>query len=87
MAKTRMIQLNNVLKDCCIPLRLKIKLLKYLVWRVILYGTKAWTLRKADEYKLEEEKMLFLRRMLKLVRNTSTQMKASWKSQIQQVSL
>jgi len=59
-----MIQLNNIWKDHSIPLDLKTKILKCLVWPVMLYGCESWTQRKEDDRKIEAAEMWFLRRLL-----------------------
>ena len=66
MAKQKMVQLNNVWKDRGMPNSLKLKLLKCLIWPVVLYGCEAWTCRKADEKKLEAAEMWFYRRLLRV---------------------
>ena len=63
MGKTKMTELNNIWKDRNIPKDLKIKLLKCLIWPVVMYGCEAWTLRKADEKRLEAAEMWFYRRL------------------------
>ena len=42
MAKQKMVQLNNIWKDKGVPSELKIRILKCLIWPVILYGSEAW---------------------------------------------
>ena len=66
MAKQRMIQLVNVWKDRSIPTTLKIKILECLVWPVMLYGCEAWTIKKADEKKIEAAELWFYRRLLRI---------------------
>ena len=66
MAKQRMVQLNNIWKDHGIKRDLKVKLLKCLVWPVMLYGCEAWTHRKADDKKIEAAEMWFYRRLLRV---------------------
>ena len=48
MAKQKLVQLNNILKNKGIPLALKIKLLTCLIWPVVMYGCEAWALRKHE---------------------------------------
>jgi hypothetical protein len=43
MAKQKMVQLNNIWKDKGVPSELKIRILKCLIWPVVLYGSEAWT--------------------------------------------
>ena len=66
MAKNRMVQLNNIWKDHGIPISLKVKLLKCLVWPVLLYGCEAWSQRKTDNKKIESCEMWFYRRLLRV---------------------
>ena len=66
MAKNKMIQLNNIWKNRGIPLYLKMNILKSLIWPVLLYGSEAWTLRKADKDRLQAAEMWFYRRMLRI---------------------
>ena len=61
-----MVQLNNIWKDHNITPDLKIRLLKCLVWPVMLYGCEAWTLKKNDERKIEAAEMWFYRRLLRV---------------------
>ena len=59
MGKSKMTELNNIWKDQSIPYQLKVKLLKCLIWPVVMYGCEAWTLIKEDENKLEAAEMFF----------------------------
>jgi hypothetical protein len=53
MVKQKMVQLNNIWKDKGVPRELKIRILKCLIWPVVLYGSKAWVLRKDDENRIQ----------------------------------
>ena len=66
MAKQRMIKLLNIWKDRSIPANLKIKILECLVWPIMLYGCESWTLKKADENRVEAAEMWFYRRLLRI---------------------
>ena len=66
MAKQKMVQLNNVWKDRGIPTHLKVNIMKCLIWPVLLYGSEAWTLRKAEKTKLESAEMWLYRRLLRI---------------------
>ena len=66
MAKQRMVQLNNVWKDRSIPTELKVKILKCLVWPIMLYGCETWTTKKAEEKRIEAAEMWFYRRLLRV---------------------
>ena len=52
MAKNKMLQLKNIWKDHSIPPLLKQKLLKCLIWPVMLYGCEAWTQEKEDNKRI-----------------------------------
>ena len=45
---------------------MKVKILKVLVWPVCIYGCEAWTLKKADENKIQAAEMWFYRRLLRI---------------------
>ena len=66
MAEQKMVQLTNIWKDRGIQATLKMKLLKCLIWSVVLYGSEAWTLRKADKNRIEAAEMWFYRRLLRI---------------------
>ena len=57
MAEKRMLELTNIWKDRAVPNKLKVKLMKTLVWTVMMYGTEGWTLKKSDEKKIRRTKM------------------------------
>ena len=65
-AKQNMVHLNNIWKDHSLPLQLKLKILKCLIYPVMMYGCAAWTLIKADEKKIEAAEMWFYRRLLRV---------------------
>ena len=66
MAKKKMIDLNNIWKDRGIPLILKVKLLKTLIWPVMLYGSESWTLRSEENNKINSAEMWFYRRLFRV---------------------
>jgi len=66
MAKQKMVQLNNIWKDKAVPRELKIRILKCLIWPVVLYGNEAWALRKDDENRIQAAEMWFYRRLLRV---------------------
>ena len=45
---------------------LKMKLVRSLVWTVLTYGAEGWTLKKADEKRIESAEMWMYRRMLRV---------------------
>ena len=46
--------------------KLKIKILKAIVWSTMVYGAEGWTLRNADRQKIEAAEMWFYRRLLSI---------------------
>ena len=66
MAKNKMTQLNNIWKDRSIPIDLKMKLLKCLVWPVMTYGCESWAQKKDDDNKIQAAEMWFFRRLLRV---------------------
>lgn len=66
MAKRKMTNLNNIWKDKNIPNKLKINIMKSLIWPVAIYGCEAWTLKQQDIKKLNAAEMWFYRRMLRI---------------------
>ena len=66
MAKKRMLDLVPIWKDRGIIEVLKMELVRSLVWTVLTYGSEGWTLKKADEKRLESAEMCIYRRMLRV---------------------
>ena len=66
MAKKKMVDLNSVWKDRGIPTALKVKLLKCLIWPVMLYGSETWTLKCDEISKINAAEMWFYRRLLRV---------------------
>ena len=66
MAKKKMVDLNSVWKDRGIPTSLKIKLLKCLIWPVMLYGSETWTLKCDEINKINATELWFYRRSLRV---------------------
>ena len=60
----KIIQLKNLWQDRSIAISLKMKLLRCLIWPVLLYGCEAWTLRKKEENKLKAAEMWLYRQLL-----------------------
>ena len=69
MAKKRMLDLVPIWKDREINKDLKMKLVCSLVWTVLTYGAEGWTLKKADEKRIESAEMSLwiYRRMLRVI--------------------
>ena len=57
-------EVNEVINDSRMPLKLKLKVYESMVRPVIIYGSECWTLRKKEEQLLERTEMKMLRRIL-----------------------
>ena len=66
MAKRRMCELTTLWKDRSIPVALKMRLVKTLVWTVLSYRAEAWTLKVRDERKITSMEMWLWRRLLSI---------------------
>ncbi|XP_052744154.1 uncharacterized protein LOC128199289 [Bicyclus anynana] len=66
MAKSAMSQLHKTWKDRNISLRTKIKLVRTLVFSILLYGAETWTLKSADRKRIDAFKMWCWRKMLRI---------------------
>ena len=66
MAKKRMLDLVPIQKGRGINKDLKMKLVHSLVWTGLTYGAEGWTLKKADEKRIESAELWIYRRMLRV---------------------
>lgn len=66
MAKTRTTELTNIWKDKSMPLKLKVKLVKVLIWPVLMYGCEGWTIRRLEENQINASEMWIYRRVLRI---------------------
>ena len=48
-----MINLDNMLKSRDITLPTKVRLLKAMVFPVVMYGCKSWTIKKAERFRID----------------------------------
>jgi len=60
------VQLTNLWKYRSISMHQKIKILKCLVWPVMLYGCETWTMNKTEDKKIEAAELCFYRRLLRV---------------------
>ena len=66
MSKKRMLDLVPVWKHRGINKDLTMKLGRSLVWTVLTYGPEGWTLKKANEKRIESAELWIYRRMLRV---------------------
>ena len=64
MAKSKMIDLKNIWKDKDLSFKLKLKIMKVLVWTTITYGAEGWTLKSEEKKKIQAAEMWCHRRIL-----------------------
>ena len=64
MAKSKMVDLKNIWKDKDLSLKLKLKIMKVLVWTTVTYGAEGWTLKSEEKKKIQAAEMWFHRRLL-----------------------
>ena len=46
------------------PLKLKLRIMKVLVWTTVIYGAEGWTLKSEERKKIKAAEMWFHRRLL-----------------------
>ena len=64
MSREKAAKLDTIRKDKNISNELKIRVMKTLVWSIFLYGAESWTLRVADNNRIEAFEMWCWRRLL-----------------------
>ena len=61
-----MISLNNILKTRDITLPKKVRLVKAMVFPVVMYGCESWTVKKAEHQRLDAFELWYWRRLLRV---------------------
>ena len=61
-----MINLNSILKSRDITLPTKVHLVKAMVFPVVMYGCKSWTIKKAEHQRIDAFELWFWRRLLRV---------------------
>ena len=59
-----MLDLKNIWKDKDLSTKLKLKIMKVLVWTTVTYGAEGWTLKSEEKKKIQAAEMWFHRRLL-----------------------
>ena len=59
-----MTNLDSILKSKCIILPTKIHLVKAMIFPVVMYGCKSWTIKKADSQRIDVFELWCWRRLL-----------------------
>ena len=61
-----MINLDSILKSRDITLSTKVRLVKAMVFPVVMYGCESWTIKKAEHQRIEAFELWFWRRLLRV---------------------
>ena len=64
IAKGKMLDLKNIWKDKNLSFRLKLKIMKVLVWTTVTYGAEGWTLKSEEKKRIQAAEMWLHRRLL-----------------------
>ena len=66
MGRKAMGGLSKIMHDKLTDVKLKVRLVKAMLFPVVMYGSERWVLRKPEEKKLEASEMWCWRRVLRL---------------------
>ena len=61
-----MTNLDSILKSRDIPLPTKVRLVKAMVFPVVMYGCESWTIKKAEHQKIDDFELWCWRRLLRV---------------------
>ena len=66
LARKAMTDLDSILKSTYISLSTKVYIVKAMVFPVVMYGCKSWTLKKVELQRIEAFKLWYWRRLLRV---------------------
>ena len=61
-----MTSLDSILKSRGITLPTKVRLVKAMVFPVVMYGCESWTIKKAEHWRIDASELWFWRRLLRV---------------------
>ena len=64
LGRKAMTKLDNILKSRDITLSTKVHLVKAMVFPVVMYGCESWTIKKAEQWRIDAFELWFWRRLL-----------------------
>ena len=64
LGRKAMTHLDNILKSRDIPLPTKVRLVKAMVFPVVIYGCESWTVKKAEHRRIDAFELWCWRRLL-----------------------
>ena len=66
LGRKAMSNLDSILKSRDITLPTKVHLIKAMVFPVVMYGCKSWTIRKAEHYRIDAFELWCWKRLLRV---------------------
>ena len=66
LGRKAMINLDSILKSRDITLLTKVRLVKAMVFPVVMYGCESWTIKKAEHHRIDAFELWFWRRLLRV---------------------
>ena len=67
LGKKVLTNLDNILKGRDITLPTKIRLIKAMVFQIVMYGCESWTIRKAEHQRIDTFELWCWRRLLRVL--------------------
>ena len=66
LGRKAMTNLDSILKSRSITLPTKVRLVKAMVFPIVMYGCESWTIKKAEHRRIDAFELLYWRRLLKV---------------------
>ena len=66
LGRKAMTNLDSILKSRDITLLTKVRLVKAMVFPVVMYGCESWTIKKAEHHRIDAFELWFWRRLLRV---------------------
>ena len=70
LRRKAMTNLDSILKSRDITLLTKVRLVKAMVFPVVMYGCESWTIKKAEHRRIDAFELCYWRRLLRVPRTT-----------------
>ena len=66
LGRKAMINLNNILQCRDIPLPTKVRIIKAMIFPVVMYGCESWTVKKAEHHRIDAFELWCWKRVLRV---------------------
>ena len=66
LVRKDMTNLDSILKSRDITLLTKVRIVKAIVFPVVMYGCESWTIKKAEHYRIDAFELWYWRRLLRV---------------------